>query len=110
MSKKLEGNGLWESSRMMLPEHKASYIAHQRRLPAKVRPQLDEQEAERLSRLIAQSMQQGKAITLHLYQEFGESTLSGIITKIDQQNRTLRLAGVSEYTWIKLNDIVDAEL
>ncbi|MUT66843.1 hypothetical protein [Paenibacillus sp. NEAU-GSW1] len=29
MSKKLEGNGRWESSRMMLPEHREQYL-HQR--------------------------------------------------------------------------------
>ncbi|CAH1197661.1 hypothetical protein PAECIP111893_00870 [Paenibacillus plantiphilus] len=28
MSKKLEGNGLWESSRMMLPEHRERLIKH----------------------------------------------------------------------------------
>lgn len=27
--KKLEGNGLWESSRMMLPEHKETIIRRQ---------------------------------------------------------------------------------
>jgi len=110
MSKKLEGNGLWESSRMMLPEHKESYIAHQQRLPAKIRPQLDEQEAERLSRLIAESMQLGTIITLHLFQEIGESAASGIVTKIDQRSKTLRLAGSVDCRWIKLNDIIDAEL
>jgi len=110
MRKKLEGNGLWESSRMMLPEHKERYVVHQQRLPAKIRPQLDEQEAERLSRLIAESMQTGRMITLHLFQEIGESASRGIITKIDQQNKALRLAGSNDYSWIKLNDIIDAEL
>ncbi|WP_408895379.1 hypothetical protein [Paenibacillus taichungensis] len=28
MSKKLEANGLWESSRMMLPQHKERIIQH----------------------------------------------------------------------------------
>lgn len=30
MTKKLEANGLWESSRMMLPEHKESLIENGR--------------------------------------------------------------------------------
>lgn len=30
MSKKLSGNGLWESSRMMLPEHKERLISHRK--------------------------------------------------------------------------------
>ncbi|MET3207228.1 UNVERIFIED_CONTAM: hypothetical protein ABIC26_000162 [Paenibacillus sp. PvR008] len=26
MSKKLEGNGIWESSRIIIPEHKEAYL------------------------------------------------------------------------------------
>ncbi|WP_240421920.1 hypothetical protein [Paenibacillus periandrae] len=33
MSKKLEGNGLWESSRMMLPQHKEQSIQNQKEKP-----------------------------------------------------------------------------
>ncbi|MFF2088879.1 hypothetical protein [Paenibacillus sp. NPDC058174] len=36
MSKKLEGNGRWESSRMMLPEHREQYL--QRRAPQDIKP------------------------------------------------------------------------
>lgn len=36
MSKKLEGNGRWESSRMMLPEHREQYL--HRRAPQEVKP------------------------------------------------------------------------
>ncbi|GGG82961.1 hypothetical protein [Paenibacillus radicis (ex Gao et al. 2016)] len=36
MSKKLEGNGRWESSRMMLPEHREQYL--QRRAPQDGKP------------------------------------------------------------------------
>jgi hypothetical protein len=30
MAKKLEGNGMWESSRMMLPEHRQAIIEQNR--------------------------------------------------------------------------------
>lgn len=33
MSKKLEGNGLWESSRMMLPQHKEQSLSIQNDMP-----------------------------------------------------------------------------
>ncbi|MDT2241397.1 hypothetical protein P7H22_15005 [Paenibacillus larvae] len=32
MSKKLTGNGLWESSRMMLPEHREQLLEQRREL------------------------------------------------------------------------------
>lgn len=46
MTKKLEGNGLWESSRMMLPEHKETIIYKQHEEGRKQRPELDAQEIE----------------------------------------------------------------
>ncbi|MBP1995653.1 hypothetical protein [Paenibacillus eucommiae] len=44
MTKKLEGNGLWESSRMMLPEHKALFSSNQRSSTAKLPAQLSKEE------------------------------------------------------------------
>ncbi len=44
MSKKLQGNGLWESSRMMLPEHKETIIQHRYEFGRRSRPTIDEQE------------------------------------------------------------------
>ncbi|RAP76127.1 hypothetical protein [Paenibacillus montanisoli] len=39
MSKKLEGNGRWESSRMMLPEHREQYLQRKEQAGAPVQPQ-----------------------------------------------------------------------
>lgn len=38
MSKKLEGNGLWESSRMMLPEHREQLLKHRRESAGEPQP------------------------------------------------------------------------
>ena len=38
--KKLEGNGLWESSRMMLPEHKETIIRRQLEGAGRLGPRL----------------------------------------------------------------------
>lgn len=38
MSKKLENNGLWESSRMMLPEHREALLKHRHGEPETARP------------------------------------------------------------------------
>lgn len=43
ISKKLEGNGLWESSRMILSEHKERIYQYRVELSKKQRPTLDEQ-------------------------------------------------------------------
>jgi hypothetical protein len=41
MGKKLEGNGLWESSRMMLPEHKSRIRKNERETQRRIKPVLD---------------------------------------------------------------------
>ena len=110
MRKKLEGNGMWESSRMMLPEHKAAYVAHQQDLPRRQPPPLDEQEAERLSRLIAQSMQFRQPIVLALFQDGCETSVSGIVTGIDQRLKSVRFTAGDGHSWIGMSRIVGAEL
>lgn len=49
MSKKLEGNGLWESSRMMLPEHRAA-LNQRRAEPVLTKPELPTQDEFRMIR------------------------------------------------------------
>ncbi|WP_341282380.1 YolD-like family protein [Paenibacillus sp. FSL H8-0537] len=108
MSKKLEKNGLWESSRMMLPQHKEAYILHQQNLRKNSRPQLDDQETERLFRIIAESMLFRKKVTLVLFGEFDNLELTGVVTKIDQQQKNIRLAQGNDFVWINMNNMIDA--
>ncbi|MDK8193786.1 YolD-like family protein [Paenibacillus sp. UMB7766-LJ446] len=44
MAGKLDDNGVFEGSRMILPEHRDAYVAHMHELNRKDRPVLDEQE------------------------------------------------------------------
>jgi hypothetical protein len=46
MTKKLEGNGLWESSRMMLPQHKAQSMPIQNNTFARAAEPVSKQEIE----------------------------------------------------------------
>lgn len=107
MSKKLQGNGLFESSRMMLPEHKEAYLAHQHHVQKQPRPQLDDQESERIFTLIAQSMQCRTEVTLVLFGQCDRTPLTGIVTKIDQQQKSIRLTTHNDLTWIHVADIID---
>jgi hypothetical protein len=106
MSKKLQGNGLFESSRMMLPEHKEAYIEHQQGLDRKVRPILDEQQTEDISRSIADSMLTGEEITFMLFGEFGEQKVTGRVVKIDQRQKAIKLAGADGDEWVGMDRIL----
>lgn len=105
MSKKLEGNGLWESSRMMLPEHKASIIANTEAQKRKKRKELDEQEWESVSRFMAESIQNRQQITIHMFHPIEELIVIGVVNRVDNQSGRFSVDG----EWFLINDIVHVE-
>lgn len=55
-SLKLTGNGLWESSRMIIPQYKEALLAREWERQNQERAQLDDQLLEELSYELQQSM------------------------------------------------------
>lgn len=85
MRKKLDGNGLWESSRMMLPEH-AQAIQHgnfQRNNDKGKRPELDEQEVEQIIASVQWSHHHTEVVKLRLYDPYEQLIVEGVVEKID---------------------------
>lgn len=109
MSKKLQGNGLFESSRMMLPEHKEAFIRHQQDLAKKQRPLLDDQELERLSRIMAKALSTGSEVTIALFDDFTERKVSGKVTHIDPCARKIKLKNKTGRCVIPLDQIIGIE-
>jgi hypothetical protein len=106
MSKKLEKNGQWESSRMMLPEHREAILERNRALKKREKPELDEQAQEEVVRAIGVSMWLSLPMTFTLYDEMADYELTGVAVKIDQLNRMVKVCTEEDETWIKFNDIV----
>ncbi|MEK4977530.1 YolD-like family protein [Bacillus sp. FSL K6-6540] len=107
--KKLEGNGLWESSRMMLPEHKETIIRRQLEEGRKNKPVLDPQEMELIEQALAESFHMHRTIKLRLFDEYADQELTGTVSVIHTYRREIKLAtGIGEWEWIKINDIVSA--
>jgi hypothetical protein len=114
MSKKLELNGLWESSRMMLPQHKESAIRKQsenQRIPRTIR---DEQEILNISSVLSLSQMYKKSIELTLYEEFKTRSITGIVAR--SRHGEFRLdtvepfSGARDWEWIGYRDVLKAEL
>ncbi|SEC43335.1 YolD-like family protein [Paenibacillus sp. GP183] len=80
MAKKLEANGLWESSRMMLPEHKDVTRRQAKQTDRLVKPTLDDQEVEIISTVLFQSHRNQKVVRLTLYGEYDLRSVTGIVT------------------------------
>lgn len=109
MKGKLYGNGLWESSRMMLPEHKEAILQKNRNMERRKRAILDEQEIERISRVLATSLQAGTTIRLRIFGEWEEREIHGTVTGTASGGGQVRLQTACGCEWISLQDIVVAE-
>ncbi|MCA0754927.1 YolD-like family protein [Paenibacillus sp. N4] len=106
MAKKLSGNGFWESSRMMLPEHKARIIELAHEQKKRQRIELDEQEWEDVSRAVAQSMQQRQPVKLRMFHELEELEVFGVVDRVDQLRGRFMVDG----EWFAIQDIEGASI
>jgi hypothetical protein len=114
LGKKLEANGLWESSRMILPEHKNASRKQANQVERMERPVLDDQDVEIISAVLFQSHRYQKAVRLTLYSEYVLRIVTGIVTC--SQRDSFRLdtedpfTGVVDWEWLMFRDVIKAEL
>jgi hypothetical protein len=107
MTKKLEDNGLWESSRMMLPEHKLriitdNYETQHKRSP---KPTLDEQEWEQIMRVLMESLGLRISAQFRFYEEYEDCVAVGVVERVDPYLRKFSVDG----EWFNMTDIIGAE-
>lgn len=107
MGKKLEKNGLWESSRMMLPEHKVRIIRDEREMLRRIKPILDEQKLEEIECTLALSLRSHVRVTVVLFDPFENTTTSGFVTSIHTHSREFKLQWAEEWKWINVDDLVE---
>jgi hypothetical protein len=114
LGKKLEANGLWESSRMMLPQHKDASVRKPTQIERLERSTLDAQEVEIISNVLFQSHRYQKVVRLTLYGEYEPRIVTGILTC--SQRDSFRLdtedpfTGVADWEWFMFRDVIKAEL
>ena len=101
MRKKLEGNGLWESSRMMLPEHKESNLRKRQELKRRERRELDEQEMEEAERLLSSSLEVKRVVRIAMFHPYEQTEVIGIVERID----TLQQRFMVDGEWFPLRDV-----
>lgn len=105
MRKKLEGNGLWESSRMMLPEHLQQIQQANRKLAPRTPPMLDEQEMERINNALYRSWEERLPVRIYMYDPYEESVVEGVIEQVDTIRWRVRVDGC----WFDLRKLVRLE-
>lgn len=104
--KKLRGNGMWEASRMMLPEHRTAIRTHRAQLNERTKPELDEQRLEELALALREAFESGEATCVTTFGALGDETSVGTVERIDPIGRYVKLRGAEETVWIPFADIV----
>ena len=108
MGKKLEGNSLRESSRMMLPEHKSRINRDERETWHSVKPVLGEEKLEEIEHTLALSLRSHVRVTVVLFDPLEQKLLSGFVTSIHTHSREIKLQWAEEWKWLNVDDIVEA--
>ncbi|GIP36749.1 hypothetical protein J31TS4_00290 [Paenibacillus sp. J31TS4] len=111
MSELKRGNLLWESSRMMLPEHKEQILKHRKELGRREAPELDEQRLELLARKLSSAAAWHSPVCVTLYDPYEPVRLTGTVEHIDAQALRVKLRhqDEDEFTWLPFKDILDIE-
>jgi len=109
MGKKLEGNGLWESSRMILPEHKEALIKHREEtvMAKPKRPTRDEFELEELANKLMEAYNEKTELVLTVWGE--PEPIRGRIVKLDPDTKRVHVQRFGEVKKIPFLDIMKAE-
>lgn len=103
-------NLIWESSRMMLPEHKELLQQHQKQLVKKTKPILDQQEIEQLEKKIQEAIHMQSPVHITLFHPYETVILEGVIQKVDRQTKQIKLLTIEEeIEWVSLNNVVDIQ-
>lgn len=107
--KKLKGNGLAMSSRIILPEMRAK---HEKRLEEKLqrnKVELDEQQQALISDTIKGAHIFSTPVTLTVFYTLENRQISGLVTFIDMRLRRVKIESDEGYEWVELEDILHVE-
>lgn len=109
MAGKLHENGLWESSRMILPEHKEAILRQLDRLDVRERPEIDEQELELMGSRLMQAMHDEEEVSLLIYDEYQDKELQARVVQFDPNKQRIRVEYDGIKQWVSIMDILRIE-
>lgn len=108
MGKRLEGNGIYESSRMIMPEHREAMLQQEREQQRRGKPFLDEQAIEEIVRALAESFHEKVQVDLEVFSPFDDEYYSGIVIGINQSEGRVNLLLEDEEKEIPIAEIISA--
>ncbi|ALC83930.1 MULTISPECIES: YolD-like family protein [Bacillus] len=101
-------NMRWESSRMMLPEHREALLARKKEQMKVEKPELDEQQIENMETLISESMEFVFPLLFKVYDDGHFREVAGLVEYINERTKHLHVVDSKDDTnFIRFEDIVD---
>lgn len=111
MAKKLIGNGVIESSRIILPEFREAYLNEMKEQERRGKPVLDEEEVQLIEEAILESYKECRSVTLTVFSPFDDEVLRGVVASIDKPSRRIKFVrGDEDYSFIKIEEIISADI
>mgnify|MGYP001485560304 CR=1 FL=1 len=102
-------NLMWESSRMMLPEHVQAFLELKRNWNKKKKPEWDDQRLEEMERVVVEAYASKRPVTVTLFGEWETRCLTGVIARLDPYQRKIRLDTEKGSIWINWTDVLDVD-
>ncbi|MGP3788524.1 YolD-like family protein [Paenibacillus sp. 1A_MP2] len=110
MSKKLVANGLWESNRIMLPQHKERINAHHAEKHYIDKPLLHEDEREIIGQNLRMSLNYTLEATLEVFNKTGSTFIKGIVTSVSNTGKRIKIELEQGYDWIDFDKLLSVRL
>lgn len=109
MNKLTKGSNLrWESSRMMLPEHKEQIIDHHNEKRKVVKPILDESQLQEIDAKITIALYDYSPVVLMVWENGIYNEIRGVIYRIDSIDKTVWIRN-DETKKIKFENIISVD-
>ncbi|MDK8193106.1 YolD-like family protein [Paenibacillus sp. UMB7766-LJ446] len=110
MRKKLEANGIWESSRMMLPQHKERIIQHRKPLHAHVKSLIHEGEWEIIAQNLEMSLNHTLLAIIEVLNELGNRYVHGFVTSVSTLQKKIKIEMNYGFEWGNFDQLVSVKL
>ncbi|WP_036673884.1 YolD-like family protein [Paenibacillus sp. FSL R5-192] len=106
MRSRLKDNGLYETSRMIMPEHREAWLAQCEQQKRRGKPELDDQEMQRISEVLVDSYNRSSTVDLILFNPFFEEPISGVVVGLNSARCEIKMMLEDEFRWVSLAEIV----
>ncbi|MFZ7753794.1 YolD-like family protein [Bacillus velezensis] len=103
-------NVMWESSRMMLPEHREQLLAKKRKEREFRPPELSEEQLNDMNRIIAASIEEDRAISVTYASARGPRRFWGWVKQVRHDEKRLKIINDEDALTLPFHLILSAEL